>query len=571
MKTAAVIGCGRACDGNKEGWAIGHAHAQGFLAAFPDVELYGVDINADNLAVFGETFGIPGDRLFNSTEALYAVLTPDCVSIATWPGLHHPQVLEASKHGVRAILCEKPMALDGSEIDEMIAACEQSNTRLAIAHQRRHDAWFNKARQLLSEGVLGEKIVLTAHVGENWDMLSWTTHWFDMASYLLDDQPVAVLACVDHTGQRRYQHAVEDSSVVQVDYAKGAKAVFLTLDSAGPFGYGIHLVGEHGLMQISEGGDAVHVMTEDSFTAHPVDAEAEPGGYAGLFGELWRGVEDPSATVRCGVEHAAMATRIAYAAHESARTMRRINLPPRDLGFAPLELLHHPPRRKPLLKKTVLLADPHHCDENGEGGREGLTDALLAEVCEQVHVVPVDQREPVANDFDEADLLVIYHTVMTSSLEFRTLIGEWIKSGKPTVIAHCGIGAYPDWPWFREQIGRYWVWGGEDLPPSGHPHIPCELQVVEGSGFDPGYDTAWLPRDEVYMSLGLAAPVRELVTAQTSQGKAYIAWQAEGIDNVAVWAPGHRREIWALPAMRSGLRATTQLVCGVGSISEVTP
>ncbi|MEM1108662.1 MAG: Gfo/Idh/MocA family oxidoreductase [Planctomycetota bacterium] len=569
MKTAAVIGCGKAKDGAKEGWAIGHSHAHGLREAFPGVKLYGVDPDPVNLAAFGERFDLSIDQLFNSTEALYAAFKPDCVSIATWPGLHHPQVIEAADHGVNAVLCEKPMALDGSEIDDMIAACEKAGTRLAIAHQRRHDPWFTKARQLLAEGVLGEKLVLTAHVGENWDMLSWTTHWFDMANYLLDDRPMSVLAGVDHTGQRRYGHAVEDSSVVQIDYERGAKAVFLTLDEAGPFGYGIHVVGERGLMQISEGRDEVHVMTSDGFTAHPVETDAELSGYSGLYRELWRAVEDPSSEVRCGVEQTALATRTAFAAYESARTMRRVALPPRDLGFAPLEVAQHPSRRNKLFKKAVLLADPHHADENGEGGREGLIDALHAEVCDQVHAVSVDQREPVATDFDGAELLVIYHTVQTSSPDTRKLVGDWIEAGRPTVIAHCGIGAYADWPWFREQIGRYWVWGGEELPPSRHPHVPCELSVVEGSGFDPGFDTAWLPRDEVYMSLGVAAPVRELVTAETSQGKAYITWQAEGVDNVAVWAPGHRREIWGLPAMRSGLRATAQLVSNADSPAGV--
>ena len=64
MKTAAVIGCGKYREGDKHGWAIGHAHAQGFVDAFPGVELCGVDIDPENLASFGKRFGVPDERLF---------------------------------------------------------------------------------------------------------------------------------------------------------------------------------------------------------------------------------------------------------------------------------------------------------------------------------------------------------------------------------------------------------------------------------------------------------------------------------------------------------------------------
>jgi len=149
MKTAAVIGCGKVVQG-KEGWAIGHAHAKAYRQAFPDARLYGVDVSEENLAAFGQAFGLGDDRLFRSTAELYAALTPDALSVCTWPILHRPQVIEAAEAGVKAVTCEKPMALDGSEIDQMISACVRAGARLAVAHQRRYNAAPIKARQLLA-------------------------------------------------------------------------------------------------------------------------------------------------------------------------------------------------------------------------------------------------------------------------------------------------------------------------------------------------------------------------------------------------------------------------------------
>ena len=54
MRTVAIIGCGKYVEG-KEGWAIGHAHAQAWLDAFPNVALHGVDISKENLDGFWQT------------------------------------------------------------------------------------------------------------------------------------------------------------------------------------------------------------------------------------------------------------------------------------------------------------------------------------------------------------------------------------------------------------------------------------------------------------------------------------------------------------------------------------
>ena len=170
---AAVLGCGKAMDG-KVGWAIGHAHAEGWLAADPTVRLVGVDPSVENLASFGRAFDLAPADLFPTAEAMYAAITPDFVSVCTWVGLHAELVIEAAGNGVRGIVCEKPMASDVGEIRRMVDACAESGVRLAIAHQRRYDPMFLAARALIREGAIGDGLVLEARVGNDWDMLEWT-------------------------------------------------------------------------------------------------------------------------------------------------------------------------------------------------------------------------------------------------------------------------------------------------------------------------------------------------------------------------------------------------------------
>lgn len=562
MKTAAVIGCGRAVPG-KEGFAIGHAHGGGYKDAYPDIELIGVDINPDNLKAFGEAFGVPDERLFDSTEAMYAAQVPDAVSICTWPPLHMPLTVEAAEAGVKAICCEKPMATDIGLIDAMMQACERQGARLAIAHQRCYEAPFIKLKQLLQAGAIGEKLILQGSVGDGWDIQSWTVHWFDMARFVFDQPATAVFAGIDHTGSRRYGHAVEDASTIIAEFGQDKHAHFLTGPNAMPQSTGVSVVGEYGMAVLV--ADGVEIYNQEGFEKHAGD-DQEFGGFAALFRDLWKSVQDPSYTSETDASHTSAATRMAFAAHESARTMRRIELPVHHLDFAPLEVAQRPVRRIPDCGKVVLLGDKHHIVEaTGEGGREGLRDALHRLGFDEVHVVPVDEREPKADDLEGAELLVIYHTQRTSSPAVRELLTGWIGAGKPTVVTHCGIGAYDDWPQFRQWMGRHWVWGDDagvqGVTPSGHPHVPCAIQITPGTGFDPGFVTAQLPRDEVYVDLYDSAPVKELATASYDDGKtASIAWQAEGVENVIVWAPGHLREVWSLEPMTAGLAACIRAV-----------
>jgi len=556
MKTAAIIGPGRRMEG-KTGWAAGHAHARNYLAAFPDIELFAVDINADNLRAFGEAFDVPAERLFDSTQAMYDAIVPDAVSITTWPPLHAPQTIEAAAAGVKAITCEKPMALDIGQIDEMIAACEKHGARLAIAHQRCYEQEFIKVKQLIDAGAIGDRLVFHGRVGDGWDILSWSVHWFDMARFVFGRQATAVLAGMDHRNTRRYGHAVEENSVLFVEFGEHRQASFITgpAEEPGPM---VSITGDRGMIAMVKGGVAVY--NQDGYTLHEPEGDLV-SGHAASFVDLWKSVQDSSYTSEADAIHTASATRLAYAAHESARTMKRIELPAKNIDYAPLEVAEHAPTLLPNMGKVLLVADNHHADpETGEGGREGLRDVLLDLGVEDLHIVRAEDREPAAEDFADAQLLVMYHTRRESSDALRQLLTDWIESGKPLVVAHCGIGAYDDWPQFRQWIGRHWVWGNDqslpDATASGHPHVPCELHVEPAAGFDPGFVTAWLPRDEVYVNLYDSAPVIDLVNATYDDDKpASIAWQPQAHDNIIVWAPGHLREIWSLPPMRTGLAA----------------
>ena len=87
--------------------------------------------------------------------ALLAREDVHAVVLAT-PDLHHcAQTLQAAAAGTH-VLVEKPMAPSVAECDRMIAACRAAGVNLAVVQTERYRKLTLRARQLITEGAIGE-------------------------------------------------------------------------------------------------------------------------------------------------------------------------------------------------------------------------------------------------------------------------------------------------------------------------------------------------------------------------------------------------------------------------------
>ena len=181
-----IIGTGRPWKtAGATGFGMAHLHAAGYEAS-PDAEIVAAaDINPTNLEAFCTQHNVPPRYL--SVDEMLAREELNIVSICLWPHLHAPITIKAAEAGVKAIHCEKPMALTYGEAKAMVAACEANNVQLTFNHMRRFGPPFRKAKSLLKEGVIGELERLEAYTSNLYD---WGTHWFDMLFYYNDETPV---------------------------------------------------------------------------------------------------------------------------------------------------------------------------------------------------------------------------------------------------------------------------------------------------------------------------------------------------------------------------------------------
>jgi predicted dehydrogenase len=78
----------------------------------------------------------------------------DVVDICTPVALHHPMALAAAAAG-KAILCEKPLARDPAEAEEMLAAVRRAGVPHMLCHNYRRVPAVALARRLIDDGRVG--------------------------------------------------------------------------------------------------------------------------------------------------------------------------------------------------------------------------------------------------------------------------------------------------------------------------------------------------------------------------------------------------------------------------------
>lgn len=137
---------------------MGHHHAEA-VNAHESCELVGgAEIDAENARSWSDRFGAPVhddfERMLDDTE-------PDIAIIATQAPQHHPSVLAAAKRGIH-VFCEKPIALNLVQADEMVDACERHDVRFAINHIKRGSPYSQHALERIASGDIGQLVRLRA-------------------------------------------------------------------------------------------------------------------------------------------------------------------------------------------------------------------------------------------------------------------------------------------------------------------------------------------------------------------------------------------------------------------------
>ena len=324
----ALIGAGR----------IGQVHAQA-IDRHPGVTLAAV---ADYHAPSAEELAAQYGTKALSVDAIFKNGDIDAVLIASSTSTHADYLEQAARTG-KAILCEKPIALDLARTRDALQVLESHPVTCALGFNRRHDPQFAALKQAVASGRIGELETLTIisrdpapppaeYVGASGGLFrDMMIHDFDMARWLLDEPITHVQA----TGSCLIDQAIGkagdvDTAMVILTTASG-RLCHINNSRRACYGYDqrIEAFGSAGMLQAQNESE-----TRLRFTGEPGQVEEKPlwfflERYAeaysreiGDFVDAWREKRAPLAGAEDGLE----ALRLAEAAEQSLKEGRRIAL-----------------------------------------------------------------------------------------------------------------------------------------------------------------------------------------------------------------------------------------------------
>jgi predicted dehydrogenase len=331
------------------GMGIAYYHANCFVADERAELVACCDINREALDKFGDQFDI-ADR-YEDADTMLASVSADVVVIGANETAHAPLTILAARHAPKAILCEKPMAMNLGEANAMIAACEETGAQLFIGHQRRYNTQYAIAKERLDAGAVGDltQIIARGHPGSS--LMVDGTHTVDLIRFYADDAPIEwVMAQVESTtGRVGWGHVLEDATLSTFKFQSGVRALLTTGgrtasaeeslgDAEGTNYHRITLLGSQGYIEIYgdgvlEGQPFVRVVSSHA------GVEELPGGgwHNGLSPQsaLLDTLEDGSPHL-LRAESARATLEVLMAVYESAKLGQVIPLP-LDNAENPLE------------------------------------------------------------------------------------------------------------------------------------------------------------------------------------------------------------------------------------------
>lgn len=134
-------------------------------------------------------------KAYGSYEALLADPDIDAVYIPLPNHLHKPWTIRAAEAG-KHVLCEKPIALDAAEAEEMAKACADAGVVLAEAFMYRHNPRYDKIKAVIDSGEIGDvrgiHSVFTFNNSKDTSNIRCKVEWGGGAIYDVGVYPISV-------------------------------------------------------------------------------------------------------------------------------------------------------------------------------------------------------------------------------------------------------------------------------------------------------------------------------------------------------------------------------------------
>jgi scyllo-inositol 2-dehydrogenase (NADP+) len=173
--------------------------------------------------------------VYAGAEELLADSETSLVTIAVPNNFHKDYAIRALRAG-KNVICEKPVAMNSRELEEILAAAKQAGRVFTVHQNRRLDRDFRIIKRIYDENMLGELYFIESRVQGSGRMLhgwrghaengggmlyDWGVHLFDQLLWMIPSPVVSVTSHLTNV----YYDEVDDNLQVFLRFRNGQSAL----------------------------------------------------------------------------------------------------------------------------------------------------------------------------------------------------------------------------------------------------------------------------------------------------------------------------------------------------------
>ena len=167
----------------------------------------------------------------------------DAVYVITPNGLHHDQVIRVAKAG-KQVICEKPMALNARQGQEMIDACKKENVKLLVGYRMHFEPKTLEIIRMRKAGEFGKVLFFQGLTGfiigdpNQWrlnkklsgggSMMDIGIYAVNGSRYMIGEEPVWVTAEETKNDPVKFKEGIDETIQFQLGFPGGAVASCLS-------------------------------------------------------------------------------------------------------------------------------------------------------------------------------------------------------------------------------------------------------------------------------------------------------------------------------------------------------
>lgn len=236
-------------------------------------------------AAFAKQFG--ARRWYLDWQKMLGDEEIDAVYIATPVHLHAAQAIAAAEAG-KHVLCEKPMAMNAAECDQMIDACRSNKVKLGVAYYRHFYPVVERLKAIIKAGEIGAPVLAQINAFEQFNpaaddprawfvkkQLSGGGPMFDFGCHRIEVLtnifgPITEVKAM--TANVVFDREVEDTASALFRFERGGCALLAVSHAAGEPKDSLDIFGTQGSIRVSilnEGKIRVTGKLGERYEAHP--------------------------------------------------------------------------------------------------------------------------------------------------------------------------------------------------------------------------------------------------------------------------------------------------------------